>query len=185
MRSMRTTRLPIVGVMGSGSEAHAERAEAIGKWLARENVHLLTGGGGGVMETVSRAFCNVPNRKGLVIGIIPGAASDGRHTSQTGYPNQWVEIPIFTHLPMSGKSGTDPLSRNHINVLSSSVLIALPGSFGTASEVSLALSYGRPLVAYLNSRDQITGLPDEALVEGDIEKVKEFVRSNLRDSIAV
>lgn len=47
-------RLPIVGVLGSGSEPHEEQAKPLGEWLAREGVHLLTGGG--VMEAVSRAF---------------------------------------------------------------------------------------------------------------------------------
>jgi uncharacterized protein (TIGR00725 family) len=173
------TRLPIVGVIGSGSERHTERAEAIGAWLATENVHLLTGGGGGVMETVSRAFHNVPNRKGLVIGIIPGAETGGRYAPKGDYPNRWVEIPIFTHLPLSGQRGTDPMSRNHINTLSSDVIIALPGSFGTASEVRLALHYGRPLVAYLSSRDEIPGLPGEVLVEENLEKVKAFVRNHI------
>ncbi|HUT02907.1 MAG TPA: DNA-binding protein, partial [bacterium] len=46
-------RLPIVGVLGSGSEPHEEKAKPLGEWLAREGVHLLTGGGGGVMEAVS------------------------------------------------------------------------------------------------------------------------------------
>ena len=39
---------------------------------AGEGVHLLTGGGGGVMSAVSEAFHGVPERRGLVIGVIPG-----------------------------------------------------------------------------------------------------------------
>ena len=77
---------------------------------------------------------------------------------------------MFTHLHMSGHSGTDPMSRNHINVLSSNVLVALPGGAGTASEVSLALRYGRPVVAYLRARDEIPDLPAEVPVENDLEK---------------
>ena len=64
-------RLPIVGVMGSGGERHEARASSLGEWLATEDVHLLTGGGGGVMEAVSQAFFNVPDRRGLVLGVIP------------------------------------------------------------------------------------------------------------------
>ncbi|MHC4507097.1 MAG: SLOG cluster 4 domain-containing protein, partial [Planctomycetota bacterium] len=135
-------RLPVVGVLGSGTAPHAERARAVGQWLAHEGVHLLTGGGAGVMEAVSRAFFEVPDRRGAVIGILPGSA-DGAIPG--GYPNPWVEIAISTHLPLSGERGTDALSRNHINVLSSDVLLALPGGAGTASEVRLALRYGRPL----------------------------------------
>jgi predicted Rossmann-fold nucleotide-binding protein len=111
------------------------------------------------MNAVSRAFSEVPARRGLVIGIVPSAAEGTAAEPRQGYPNPWVEITVFTHLPMSGRSGTDPMSRNHINVLSSNVLVALPGGSGTASEVSLAIRYGRPVVAYLRARDEIPELP--------------------------
>ncbi len=177
---MSATRLPIVGVMGSGHHAHIERAEALGAWLARAGVHLLTGGGGGVMASVSRAFCEVDGRRGLVIGVIPAAPD--RVGPKQGYPNPWVEIPIFTHLPLSGTRGTEPLSRNHINVLTADAIIALPGSAGTASEVALALRYGRPVLAYLDHRGQIDGLPQEVRVESGLEAVREFVGAHLRGS---
>ena len=173
------TRLPIVGVMGSGSQPHAVRARQVGSWLARTGVHLLTGGGRGVMSAVSQAFAETVGRQGLVIGIIPSATHDPLAGPKTGYPNPWVEIPIYTHLPLSGDSGTEPLSRNHINILSANVVIALPGGPGTASEVDLALHYGRPLVAYLNRRADIKGLPDQAVVESDFSAVQAFVHTHL------
>lgn len=179
MYSNSVGRLPIIGVLGSGSKLHEERAKPLGEWLAREGVHLLTGGGGGVMEAVSRAFHRVPDRKGLVIGILPGTATDSAYNPKPGYPNPWVEIPIYTHLPKSGVEGTDPLSRNHINVLSADVLVALPGSHGTASEVELALRYNKPLIAYLESREEIPGLADEVDVASDLEEVKAFVRDRV------
>ena len=177
---MTITRLPIVGVMGSGTESHTARAQKVGRWLAQEGVHLLTGGGRGVMNAVSQAFAETPERTGMIIGIIPSAALDPRLGPKTAYPNPWVEIPIQTHLPLSGSRGTDPLSRNHINILSSDVLIALPGGTGTASEVTLALQYSRPLIAYLDHRSDIESLPDQALVEKDFSAVQAFVRSHLK-----
>ncbi len=167
--------LPIIGVIGSGTKAHVVKAKPLGSWLARQGVHLLTGGGGGVMESVSRAFFEVPEREGLVIGVIPGSVRDGCYEPNPGYPNRWVDIPVFTHLPLSGTRGADPMSRNHINVLSSDVLVALPGSAGTASEAVLAVRYGKPLIAFLDRRDDITGLPPGVNVEPDFEKVKAFV----------
>jgi predicted Rossmann-fold nucleotide-binding protein len=131
------------------------------------------------MNAVSRAFSEVPARRGLVIGIVPSAAEGTAAEPRQGYPNPWVEITVFTHLPMSGRSGTDPMSRNHINVLSSNVLVALPGGSGTASEVSLAIRYGRPVVAYLRARDEIPELPAAVRVEGDLERIKEFVREKI------
>lgn len=130
------------------------------------------------MSAVSRAFCEVPDRRGRVIGVLPG--EEGSARSKPGYPNPWVEIPIYTHLVFSGKSGQELLSRNHINVLSSDVVIALPGSAGTSSEVALAVSYQRPVVCYLESRDEIPGLPDEVPVCGDLEGIAQFVRSQLQ-----
>lgn len=98
------------------------------------------------MESVSRAFHAVPDRRGLVIGVLPG--SDVTGAPPSGYPNPWLELRIATHLPARGERGSDPDSRNHVNVLSSDVVVALPGGSGTRSEVALAVDYGRPVVAW-------------------------------------
>lgn len=71
------------------------------------------------------------------------------------------------------------MSRNHINVLSSSALIALPGDAGTASEVRLAQAYRRPLVAFVDRPDQIQGLPPEITVRSTLAGVQSFVASHL------
>ena len=168
-------RLPVVGVMGSGSEAHEDRTAPLGHWLAEAGFHLLTGAGGGVMASVSRAFSGVIARRGLVIGVVPGRVDDAGHSSFPGYPNPWVEIPIVTHLPLSGDEGTSPMSRNHINVLSARVIVALPGGAGTSSEVRLALRYGRPVVAHVGGRGEIPGLPDDVTVAPELDEVRAFV----------
>jgi uncharacterized protein (TIGR00725 family) len=171
-------RLPIVGVMGSSEQGYPARAWALGTWLATEGVHLLNGGGSGVMAAVSEAFHSVADRKGVVVGILP-AASAGGLPSRADYPNPWVEIVIRTHLPLLGEHGTEPLSRNHINVLSSDVIVALPGGPGTLSEVELARRYGRPFIAWLERRDEIPGLPGDVRVDADFERLKEFLREHL------
>ena len=66
-------RIPVVGIMGSGTHPHIHLAQPLGRALAWMRVHLLTGGGGGVMEAASRAFFGVAARSGLVIGILPAA----------------------------------------------------------------------------------------------------------------
>ena len=63
-------RRPIIGVMGSGVDRHDELAVPLGRWIAECGHHLLTGGGGGVMEAVSEAFARVPGRPGLAIGVL-------------------------------------------------------------------------------------------------------------------
>ncbi|MCH2169612.1 molybdenum cofactor carrier protein [Myxococcota bacterium] len=172
-------KLPIVGVMGSGVEAHEERSQALGFGLATLGVHLLTGGGGGVMEAVSRAFCGVPDRDGCVLGILPSASPDTPGVPKPGYPNPWVEIPIYTHLPLSGQRGLDPQSRNHVNVLSSNVLIALPGGEGTASEVALAVRYEVPVIAFLERLSELPGLQAGVPVESSVSAVLGFVEAAL------
>jgi uncharacterized protein (TIGR00725 family) len=171
-------RLPVVGVMGSSRDPHEHLAGPLGRWLATLDVHLLTGAGRATMTAVSRAFAGVEGRRGLVIGVCP-ASDDDPGLTRPGYPNPWIEVPIMTHLPLSGPLGTEDRSRNHINVLSSTVVVALPGSDGTASEVRLAVRYGRPVVAFVEARSDIPQLPDVVPATADLEGVKRFVREAL------
>jgi uncharacterized protein (TIGR00725 family) len=137
-----------VGVMGSGTEEHDELARPIGELIAALGANLLTGGGAGVMTAVSRAYVCRPRATGACIGIIPCRSVRDRGTPKPNYPNRFVELPIFTHLPLSGEEGTGDLSRNHINVLSSDVIVALPGGAGTESEIALARRYGTPMARF-------------------------------------
>ena len=171
-------RIPVVGVMGSGARPHAQLAEPLGHALARMGVHLLTGGGAGVMESVSRAFIAVPGREGLVVGILP--AADAGPGTPPGYPNPWVELAVRTHLDARGDDGSGIRSRNHINILSSDVVIALPGSSGTASEVELAIGYGRPLIL-LGDIARAASLPASVPATESVEEAVGFVRRVLQE----
>lgn len=153
--------------MGSGTDPHEALAAPLGRWIAERGHHLLTGGGGGVMEAVSAAFVATRPRAGVCIGILPGP------DARPGYPNASVEIPIRTHLPLTGAMGTDARSRNHVNVLTSDVIVALPGGEGTRSEVQLALRYGRAAVLY-GPRDAFWEWPAAPRAE-TLEEVARFV----------
>ena len=170
-------RLPVVGVMGSGREPHRERARRVGEWIARAGYHLLTGGGAGVMAAVTEAFVRVERRRGLAIGILPAVPGGRAGAAPRGYPNPWVEVAIRTHLDQVGPDGAGPASRNHLNVLSSSVVIVLPGAEGTASEARLAVRYGRPCIAWLAERDDVPGLPAAVPVESRFSAIEAFVRA--------
>lgn len=143
--------------MGSGEAEFAGLAEAAGRVVAVAGYHLLTGAGGGVMTATARAFTAVPDRSGLSLGVVRagGVAHLGERLTSRHYeprgPNPWVEVAIFTHLPYSGREGKHDLSRNHINVLSADVVVVLPGGDGTASELELALEYGRPVILFLGT----------------------------------
>ena len=163
MRSRKT-----IGVMGSGTDEHDDVAAPVGTLIAALGANLLTGGGQGVMRAVSRAFTAYQGERGICIAVIPCVSVADRRTAKTGYPNEFVELAIRTHLPYSGPLGTDDLSRNHINVLSSHAVVALPGGDGTASEVALARRYEVPVVSCASA--------------DDVRDVERFLRSvlNLR-----
>jgi predicted Rossmann-fold nucleotide-binding protein len=172
-------RRPVVGVMGSSSRAYEDLAGPLGRWLASVGVHLLTGGGVGTMEAVSRAFAQVRPRDGLVVGVLPADLPDGIAVPRPGYPNPSVELAIYTHLTLSGISGTDARSRNHINILSSDVVIVLPGNEGTESEMTLAVRYGKPVIAYFGDHEVDWRPPEGVPVARTLEEVERFVRAEL------
>lgn len=120
----------IVGVMGAGRTlgVQAEQlAYEVGARVARKGWVLLTGGSGcGVMDAASRG---AHEAGGLVVGILRsenGAEGSG-----------FLDIAVKTGMGDA---------RNVINVLTSDVVIALPGGHGTISEVALALKSGRTVV---------------------------------------
>ena len=132
-----------------------------------------------MMRAVSRAFTEHRGDQGICIGIFPCASEADRITPKPGYPNEFVELAIYTHLPYSGQQGTHDLSRNHIIVLTSAAIVALPGEYGTASEVSLAIRYGKPVVAYSQNPALVQHFPDPVPRVNSVDDVKQFLRAHL------
>jgi uncharacterized protein (TIGR00725 family) len=172
-------RRRVVAVIGSGTMADHDACRQVGRLVAELDCDLLTGAGGGVMEEVSRAFAERRDElggAGIAIGIVPGSVDDeGRYTARSGYPNPWVELAVYTHLPRSGEEGVDMLSRNHINMLSADAVVALAGGPGTQSEIALALRYRIPLIAY--GRSAHGGFDHAAHIDG----VREFLITQLSE----
>jgi len=121
----------VIGVMGAGrplDEAAFSVAYRLGSLVAEHGWVLLTGGSPvGVMDAASKG---AHEAGGLVVGVIK--SDDSRHASR------YVDIAISTGMGDA---------RNVINVLSSDVVIALPGGAGTLSEVALALKSGKTAIA--------------------------------------
>ncbi|MGB7568772.1 MAG: TIGR00725 family protein [Chitinivibrionales bacterium] len=117
-----------IGVIG-GAEASAENyqlAYDVGKFIADNNAVLISGGLSGTMEAASKgAFEN----GGMVIGFLPGDAKADA--------NPYVHIAVPTGMGVA---------RNVLVVRAADVLIAFPGSFGTLSEIGLALNLGKTVV---------------------------------------
>lgn len=142
-------RLPIVGVLGQGTPLPAERAQLAreaGALVARLGAHLLTGAGYGTMAAAAESFTATAGRAGLSIGIVPrremGTFDEpNRDAEGRVYPNPFVEIAIFSPLPPRTADWHNLPARNHINILTSDALIALPGGRGTANELDMAAFY--------------------------------------------
>jgi uncharacterized protein (TIGR00725 family) len=167
-----------VGVMGSGLDEHRDLAEPLGALLASMSVNLLTGAGAGVMRAVARGYCQAARSAGISIGIVPCESLSERSRPGAGYPNEFVELPINTHLPFSGLQGAHDLSRNHINVLTPAVIIVLPGSAGTASEVALAIRYRKPVAIFCADADRVRSLPAEVPRLSTLQRVREFITAH-------
>lgn len=192
--AMPIHKLKIVGVMAGSKlpssegnqQAMAEKlANELGGLIARLGCHLLTGAGGGMMNLVCKAFANEPNRAGRVIGIVPGKMelrkARANYERKPGYPNAYVEIPIFTHLHESGELGLQLRSRNHINALTPDVIVIMEGGIGTLTEVVLALAYHKPVIAFLSNsskmRASLTKLcGDQVPLTSQLEEIDEFIQ---------
>jgi len=119
----------VLGVLGPGmATAELEQvAEAAGGLAARCGWAVLTGGGPGVMAAACRGAVE---NGGLTLGVIPFAKPS------QDYPNPWVRVPIYTGIG---------IARNAVNVLSSTLCLAVGGGTGTLSEIALALKAGVPV----------------------------------------
>src|SRR5687768_3435827 len=164
----------LIGVMGSGSEEYRDWVVPLARWIAESGYDLLTGAGQGVMKAAAEAFVAVPGRRGLSVGIVPGEVVDGVYRPKAGYPNGNIELPIFTHLPLSGERGKDPMSRNHLNVLTAQALVILPGEAGTLSEAELAVRYRKPALLFGPSR-ALHRFPEHLERADSLERVCEWL----------
>lgn len=118
-----------IGVVGAG-QATAEQmrlAQEVGTLLAEQGHTVVCGGLGGVMEA---AALGARVAGGAVVGLLPGLEREAAN------PYLTVVIP----------TGLGEL-RNGIVVRASDALISVGGSWGTLSEIALAVRTGVPVVS--------------------------------------
>ena len=118
-----------IGVIGSGTEINEEVyrvAEEIGEELAKNDVILICGGKGGVMEAVCKG---AQKYSGITVGILPSI--------NFSEANEFVTIRIPTN---RGEK------RNYIIIQSVEAVICIKGAVGTKMEVNYALKRGVPLI---------------------------------------
>jgi hypothetical protein len=104
------------------TEAEAVHARRVGELLAGRGATVLCGGGGGVMAAVA---AGARAAGGLVIGVLPGPDRDGA--------SPHLSAALVTNMGQA---------RNTIIVQSADAVIAVGGSWGTLSEVALAMRRG-------------------------------------------
>jgi uncharacterized protein (TIGR00725 family) len=101
------------------SDVEAARAHRVGELLADAGAVVLCGGGGGVMAAVA---AGVRARGGLVVGIRPGDSRAGASPD--------LSVTVVTNMGQA---------RNAVIISSADAVIAIGGSWGTLSEVALAM----------------------------------------------
>ncbi len=158
-------RKTVIGVMGGChvDEAVADMAYQMGRAIAENGWVLLNGGRpSGVMDASARGAREVG---GFTVGVL---FEDDRD-------NASAHLDLV--LPTGLGSG-----RNIVNVLSSDVVVACPGSGGTMSEIAMALRFERRVVvlgfdpgaAFLDrcgdGEWSLAGSPDEA-----VEQIKAYL----------
>jgi uncharacterized protein (TIGR00725 family) len=113
----------------SGTEPSADvvaAAEEVGAELARRGAFVVCGGLGGVMEAACRGAAR---HGGVTVGLLPGR--------DRGEGNPYLSVILPTGL---GEQ------RNGLVVAVSDAVIAVGGSWGTLSEIALAVRTGKPTV---------------------------------------
>jgi hypothetical protein len=120
------TYVAVVGPGDTATEDDSRTAEAVGAGLARSGAIVLTGGHGGVMQAAARG-CRAAG--GTSIGLLP-----------EGHRNLATSETSFT-IP----TGMGEL-RNGLIVRAADAVICVALSWGTLSEVALAVRTGVPVV---------------------------------------
>jgi len=138
-------KIQIAVAGGAQASPHEyETARAVGRLIAENGAVLLCGGLGGVMEAACRG---AQEQGGTTVGIISG----------TGDGNPYLGIVVRTGLGHG---------RNVLVAQSGDALIAVGGSYGTLSEIAIALKTGCPVFGLATWEIEGVvpcGTPDEAV----------------------
>jgi hypothetical protein len=75
------------------------------------------------------------------------------------------------------KSGLNEV-RLDLVPLSGDVMVALPGEYGTSSEVHLAIRYRTPVIMFATSRNAIPDIPEDVHWTRSLGEVQQFVQTH-------
>ncbi len=160
---MRKKQVVVIG--SSEEESFREESRRIGRFIAENDMVLITGGRGGIMESVSRgAYEN----GGTVIGILPGESLEEAN-------------PYCTAVVPTGIG----FARNSVNILSGDVIIAIGGKSGTMSELAYAWMYRKPVICCTFARGWSSQFPEvrvdnragsKIYIAETVDMVREFLK---------
>ncbi|OGW98215.1 MAG: TIGR00725 family protein [Omnitrophica WOR_2 bacterium GWA2_45_18] len=150
---MRTQKITVSVIGGHAiSKETEELAYRIGRFVAKMKAVLVCGGLDGAMEAAARG---AQEAGGLTIGLLPGVSKKDA--------NPYIDIALPT---------TIGYARNAMVACSADIIVALPGSHGTSSEISYGLVYKRPVID-LGSWNREGMIKVHDLQEAE-EKIKEL-----------
>ena len=148
-------RKKVVAVIGghSCSKEVEQLAQNLGKKLAKVVDYLVCGGLSGTMIAVCQGF---KGAGGVTIGIIPSYNKNDA--------NPYIDIVIPTGLG---------LARNVLVIQAGDIVVALPGEYGTLSEIAYCMQFGKPIIS-LGSWD-IKGV----IKAKTVEEVVDIIRTKI------
>jgi uncharacterized protein (TIGR00725 family) len=124
---MRTQKITVSVIGGHKDHRKVEQlAHKVGKIVGKMDCVLVCGGLKGVMKAASKG---AKEAGGLTIGLLPGINKCDA--------NDYIDIALPTSIGYA---------RNAMVACSADIVVALPGSWGTQSEICYALVYGRPVI---------------------------------------
>lgn len=127
----RKQKIAISVIGGHRPNPKVERlAHKVGRIIAENDCITVCGGLSGVMEAVSKG---AQEAGGLTIGVLPG--------KDKADANPYIDIALPT---------TIGYARNAMVACSADIVVAMPGSYGTQSEICYALVYGRLVLDFGN-----------------------------------
>ncbi len=145
-----------ISVIG-GSEINNEveqLAHNVGELVAKVGAILVCGGLKGAMEAACKG---AKKADGTTIGLLPG--------KNKADANPYIDIALPT---------TIGFARNAMVAASGDIIVALPGSHGTRSEISYALVYKRPVIDIGNWN--IEGMIKVRTVKEVESKLRELIK---------
>ena len=155
----QTMRIGVIGPDTLHADAEDLRlAEHVGRLLGQAGATIVCGGTGGVME----AACRGAREHGATtVGLLPG----------------WDAAYANPHVTVALPLGVGEM-RNTLIVNASEAIISIGGSWGTLSEIALALRTGTPCVILRGWRIDTHGHDTEATplpVDDPVTAVREAI----------